>query len=556
MTPRWPRYAAALLGFVWFVQLGGLHTLNPLNLGWLLDGDWRQHLLGWLFYRNEPWTFPLGTLKTLPYPVGSAIGFTDSNPLVSILLKPFSGWLPAEVQFIGPWLAFCFAMQGYFGAALASTVTKEPAQQMLGGYLFVLSPVLAARLGHDTLCAQWLLLGLMYVGFREYADAADVRRGTRLAMLLAGLAAAIHPYLAAMSATLAIACFLRLWRGRLIGFPRAIALIATTLAIMFAVMFTIGYFIDAKSGSVGFETYSADLVTLIDGAGFSKLIPRFPLAAGRWEGFGFVGVGVLIGFVFAVIAWIGTRARPQRGAWILVAACVVMAVYSLSTKVTFVEHQVARLHTLLDRFEFITKPFRASGRFIWPLHYLVMLAGLWGVTRLFGGKRPASVGTAVLAVIVIVQATDYKNQPTMLAEKHFREAPVKDFELAKGHYQHMAVYPTQILGACGSAYEEDYVYRYMLEAYRLNLTFNSGIFARVPLDRMQQACGDLYRSVDAGKLDPQTIYIASPWTLAHLKEIGAVCGRFDGDWVCVSRDSDEAFRTYLETGQVIPRKLP
>jgi len=78
----------------------------------------------------------------------------------------------------------------------------------------------------------------------------------------------------------------------------------------------------------------------------------------------------------------------------------------------------------------------------------------------------------------------------------------------------------------------------------------------VPLDRMQRSCGDSYRSVDAGALDPQTIYVASPWTVTHMKELGAACGRSDGDWICVSRDSDEVFRTYLETGKVIERKSP
>jgi hypothetical protein len=118
----------------------------------------------------------------------------------------------------------------------------------------------------------------------------------------------------------------------------------------------------------------------------------------------------------------------------------------------------------------------------------------------------------------------------------------------------MAIYPMQVLGACGNPYEEDHVYRFMLEAYRLNLTFNSGIFARRPGLRVQQACGDLFRTVDAGLMDPQTIYVVSPSSLPRLKELGAACGRLDGDWICVSRDSDETFRTYLETGLVTGKR--
>jgi hypothetical protein len=59
----------------------------------------------------------------------------------------------------------CFVLQGYAGAALAGALTKDAGQQMLGGFLFVLSPALFARLGHDTLCAQWVLVALLYFGF-------------------------------------------------------------------------------------------------------------------------------------------------------------------------------------------------------------------------------------------------------------------------------------------------------------------------------------------------------------------------------------------------------
>jgi hypothetical protein len=103
--PRWPRYAAAAFGFVWFVQLCGGSTLNPLNTAWMFTGDWRQHWLGFLFFQHEPWTFPLGGLPSLLYPIGTNIGFTDSNPLLAIVVKPFAGVLPAEYQLVGWWLA-------------------------------------------------------------------------------------------------------------------------------------------------------------------------------------------------------------------------------------------------------------------------------------------------------------------------------------------------------------------------------------------------------------------------------------------------------------------
>ena len=541
------RYFAGLFGLGWYIWLGGLRTLNPANLDWLMIGDWRQHLLGWLFFRREPWTFPLGTLTAVPYPVGSTIGYTDSNPLVAILLKPFSGLLPVDFQFIGPWLALCFMMQGYFGAALAGTVTKKPVQQMFGGFLFVLSPVLAARLVHDTLCAQWLLLGLLYFSFREYSDAVNARRAARLCIVLATLAAAIHPYLAVMSAVLACACFVRFWRTGWISAQRAMASVVLMIALMLGVMFAIGYFIDARGTMSGFGRFAADLVSLVDGAGYSKVWRNFDIQGGRWEGFGFLGIGIIAGAALAVIASLRTRPRLPRGTGIVIAACVLMAVYSLSDNVTFKGDTVARLNQLYDPIANFTQRFRASGRFIWPLHYLVALWVIWGITRVFGLARGAQwAATAVLATLTAVQALDYNRQGTTLEARNFRQASA-DLMIAKGRYRHVAILPQQINDACGPTSDENRVYRYMLLAYRLNMTFNSGYYARVAVDRAQVACADLSRSVDAGELDPKTIYVPSPSMLPRLKALGAACGQFDEDWICVSRDSDEVFRTYVTT---------
>ena len=541
------RYFAGLFGLGWYLWLGGLRTLNPANLDWLMTGDWRQHLLGWLFFRREPWTFPLGTLTTVPYPVGSTIAYTDSNPLISILLKPFSGLLPVDFQFIGPWLAFCFIMQGYFGAALASTVTKDRVQQMLGGFLFVLSPVLAARLVHDTLCAQWLLLGLLYCAFREYSDAAEARRAARLCIALAILAAAIHPYLAAMSVVLACACFVRFWRTGSIGGQRAIASAVLMIAAMLGVMFAIGYFVDARGAMSGFGLFAADVVSLFDGAGYSRWWWNFHLQDGRWEGFGFVGIGVIAATVLALIAWLRTRARLPRGSGIVVAACVLMAVYSFSNKVTFLNDEVARLNHLYDPLVSLTHRFRASGRFIWPLHYLVALWGVWGITRVFGVARTAQwMATAVLATLTVVQALDYNRDLTSLEQRNFRQASA-DLSVATGRYDHIALLPPQVDDACGPKVDADRVYRFMLLAYHLKMTYNSGYFARLAVDRAQVACAELSRALDAGELDPKTIYVPTPAMLRRLQAIGASCGQFDGDWICVSRNSDEVFRNYVDT---------
>ncbi|HEX7486440.1 MAG TPA: DUF6311 domain-containing protein [Vicinamibacterales bacterium] len=543
-TPRWPRFVAGFLGLLWFLQIGGGPTLNPTNVGWVLSGDLLQHWLGWLLFRNEPWTFPLGRLTAVPYPIGTTIGFTDSNPLVSLLLKPFSSLMPADFQFIGPWLAFCFIMQGYMGAALTSTVTKRPGQQVLGGWLVVLSPVLLARLGHDTLCAHWLLLGLMYLGLRAEPDPGSARRSAWLSTGAAMLASAIHPYLATMCWVLAQALYVRLWRSGLMTLARAGAAALATTAGMLAVFGAIGYFGKAQLGTMGFGSFSSDLLTLVDPAGFSRVLPSANLTPFQWEGLGYLGLGGVALFVAAAVVL--ARRRPSMGKfiWPVVAACALMGLYALSSVVTLNGHKVLRVDWLTPR----ETPFRASGRFIWPLHYLALMFGVWGVTRGFGPGRQ-SIATALLAAAVALQAVDLKVDPYRFSPKEFQQARLSNFNLAVGRYRHLALFPMQVLGVCGDRYEEDHAYRYMLLAYRLKTTYNSGIFARTPVKKVRAECRRMEESVTERRLDPQTIYVVSPAHLSRFKIAGAACGRFDGDWICVSHDSDERYRAYVEAGE-------
>ncbi|HZA49197.1 MAG TPA: hypothetical protein VE549_00565, partial [Myxococcaceae bacterium] len=63
---------AGAFGLGWFIRWAGWKPLDPTHLSWLLNGeDWGTHLLGWLFFRNEPWALPLGRLTSYVYPVGT-----------------------------------------------------------------------------------------------------------------------------------------------------------------------------------------------------------------------------------------------------------------------------------------------------------------------------------------------------------------------------------------------------------------------------------------------------------------------------------------------------
>jgi hypothetical protein len=173
---------AALMGLVTFLALYGPAALDPTRIRWLLRDDFSQHLLGWFFFRNTPLGLPLGAIPGYVHPLGTTLGYTDSIPWAGLLLRPLSGLLPADFQYIGPWLCLCLMLQGAVAAWVARRLGATTALQWLTGALLVLSPALLARMEmeHEALCAHWalvLLVGLNLLPQRDARDAEAYRSG-------------------------------------------------------------------------------------------------------------------------------------------------------------------------------------------------------------------------------------------------------------------------------------------------------------------------------------------------------------------------------------------
>ena len=56
-----------------------------------------------------------------------------------------------------------------------------------------------------------------------------------------------------------------------------------------------------------------------------------------------------------------------------------------------------------------------------------------------------------------------------------------------------------------------------------------------------EACQAARRAIDDHALDPATIYVVHPSTVALLVAAGADCGWIGADWVCVARGRPDAF---------------
>ncbi|PTL78965.1 DUF6311 domain-containing protein [Vitiosangium sp. GDMCC 1.1324] len=538
-----PWFGAAL-GVLWFLAVGGGPTLDPTNLDWLGGGDLAEHVLGWLHFRHAPWGFPLGRTPGLLYPHVMTVGFSDSNPWVSLALRPLSHWLPQDFQFIGPWLGLCFALQGWMGVKLMGLFTPRASQRLLGAALFVLAPVLLNRTGHDTLCAHWMLTAMFWLYLRPREDARAAWGALGWALLLNVLAAGVHPYLEVMVFALTLALLFATVREQYLSWRSAGASFAggsLAVGVIFAAFGYVGQ--GVSSGASGFGFYSADLLTLINPMGWSRMLPGLPTGPGQYEGFGFLGTGVLA--LAGMILWKPSRWWPQAKAEVkarlpLVIMVVLLAVLAGSSVMTAAGRTVLTMRKLMGPLLPLFEPFRSSGRFIWPLHYAV-LTGLIALVVWRWRQRPG-VATGMILFAVLIQAVD---TPDVWERARFRGKPwprlrAQEWESVDPFYRHIVLFPPAVNGSTVPCVENTFAEGAYVSfgdlAYRKGLTTNSGYPARLDEKQIEAVCTALRADIESGRLAEDSLYVVDEPKLAVFQRLGpsVTCGVLDGFTVCVA----------------------
>jgi hypothetical protein len=534
----WPPVVAALFGLWWFGHLAGRwDILLPTRTGWLMVADWGAHQMGWIFFRNDHWSWPIGHYTNLLHPVGSTVGFSDSIPVLAVLGKLLSPLLPLQFQYIGPWLAVCFMLQGWMGTRIVARFWTDPCCQLLGGVLFVTTPTLLLRVGHPSLCAHWILLALiglhlqMVPGNKSLAQAA----------LLTLLSTAVHPYLAAMTVVLTLALVVRVQLGDAgFAFPsrwlRLVMIGGGILLVAGLAFWTQGYIgTGARIEGENFDRYGADVTTFFNSMGYSRHLPPLPQGSGANEGFAYLGLGLLALTLAALVLFSPRQLRKVhwRAVAPLAIACGLLAIFALSPTIRFGGGTFIPLGRLYQRIALLVHTFRSSGRFIWPLHYLFITFAIAAMAVVLRGRPLA--GRLVLGSALALQLFDLDMKPSR--ERFFASgfvAPASPvWDQARGDYDHVALYPPQIYtSGCGGRFDERYVYNLGPLAQRLGMTFNSGYVARLDLVQIQEHCFAWNAQTAAGNLDDRTIYIVRS---ADVMPGGkAICGPIDGYVACVS----------------------
>lgn len=361
-----------------------------------MGGDPAQHYLGWKFFRDAPlFQWPIGSNPDYGSAMGTSIVFSDSIPLLALPFKLLSPILPDDFQYFGLWIFLCVTLQGVFARKILKKLTEDDLFSTLGAILFMLAPIYLWRLhGHYALMGHWTILAGLYLYLCD-----NYRPKAWLILLLATVS--IHAYLAAMVASI--------WMLSLFyhAIERRISLTGLVLHFVFTVLLTLitmwglGYFsVGGGVSSGGFDVFGLNILSPVDSEElWSGVFEDQSQRPGNYEGFAFLGIGALALIAIAISGAIRQPPKTTRSTMLLTLAAAGLTLYSLSSAVTvgetvLFEYNVPALLTP------ITDTFRVSGRFFWPVVYLIYMTILYFLYK--GGNR-----NSVLAVVGLASALQY-----------------------------------------------------------------------------------------------------------------------------------------------------
>lgn len=438
---------AVIFGVTAFWLVAGFDVLDTTNIRWLATGgDPTTHYLGWVFYRSDGWHWPPGLNPNYGLEYSSSIIFSDSVPLVAICLKLFAGVLPPIFQYSGWWIFACFLLQAYFSIRLLRVISDDLLAIYLGAIIFVFAPPMLFRLwGHFALVAHWLVLIALCMYF------SSTGRGWVQAFkwaLLIACSAMIHTYLFAM--------ILPIWGGNIykrahadgIRLKRFYPEILIVFGSALGVLWLAGFFpLRSSYLSGGYGIHRLNLLGLFNPHGvasvasdqWSYVIPPMPQGAGDYEGFNYLGLGGILIFLLALAPAVKHRHLLLRNTFKpLVVACLLLTVFAVTNHIGFGSFSV---DVWLPKFLIkIANVMRASGRFFWPVFYVLLLTSVGLILRFY----PRAVGVSFLALSAVLQVAD-----THAGWRQFRE----NFSLSSSEWP-QSIYSDRQVVSLVSAYSK------------------------------------------------------------------------------------------------------
>ena len=398
------------LATIVFICMYGIRILNPTYIDWLFAGnvDILQHYIGWEAFRMGKWTFPIGLTNTISYPTQISIIFTDCIPIAAIFLKLISFILPKTFQYLGLYGLICTILQAILSAKIIRKYTSSKITVVVSSMLFTVVPTVIYRMFyHTALSSQWLLLIALDTIFL-YDDYKEGKKIYYIWILLAFLISTIHIYYLVMCGIILVGyIILDILNTKKV--KKSIILLSSYILTALASIYLLGgFYNNVPNDSFGFGKYSFNLNGLINPQSWSVFIRNMPMLKDQYEGFSYLGLGVIILIIIAMITsiiWIKKEKNILKENKNIIISLLIISIISvivaLSPKVYLGKTLLfeLKLPSFLNELWSI---FRSTGRFVWPVINIIMLSSIIIILKRFKWQN----ALLIISICLFIQIID------------------------------------------------------------------------------------------------------------------------------------------------------
>lgn len=505
-----------LIGAFIFVLIYGFKILNVTYDGWLMQGgDLTQHYIGWRFFRNSKWHFPIGLMDNITYPNKASIIYMDSIPLFAVIFKLLSPILPKTFQYFGLWGIFCFMLQGGLAALIIKVFTKDTLIASLTSILFVLSPVMIFRMfWHSALAGHWIILLSMYI-YLNRSHFNTLIKKVAIWNIIIGVASSIHIYFIPMIFIIMVGYLLCDYLENRNILETLIIFLTSILCGLF-ILFILGAFVgNVKVGSGGLGDFSANLNSIINPQGWSKYLKNLELAKSlQYEGIAYLGLGILILCVISIYIYINNKfgkkvPKTDKSFKISIIMIIILTYILAISNIVTLGKNILFTIPYPDFVLKILEIFRATGRFMWIICYIVDILVI--VSLVINSPKKATI--LILIICSIVQFADISE---VLIRKNKGFDTIVEYnsnlksdiwqEISNKGYEHIVFMDDTIL----YDYEQTKSNLWALSKYAVdnNLTINNCFLARKDIEAINNTKFSYIEDLEKGIVKDKTIYIS------------------------------------------------
>ncbi len=490
--------------------------------------DWGTHYLGWAFYKNEPWHFPLGKVMGYNYPVGTNVGFTDSIPLLAIFFKLLAPVLSNDFQYFGIWLFSCHLLAAYFTVLLLRLFKVNAVVILVAAIFIAANPVLIHRGMHPALCAQWMLIACIYFYFLD--PTLYTGKILRYQFVVLMLSALINPYLCLMVAGFTFAIPIKLcFIDKTIPKKRFLVYLVGSLVCAAFLWYITGMISFGRKEDLGvggaYGLYTMNLNSLYNAGGWSTLTHSYDWVSWhQYEGFMYLGAGilllVLLLIIYSIFVFIDRRRKTEKypakkgigkkSLIPLLALVLLYAIFSITLVISFNSKVILRLPAPAI-FIHLEEVFRACGRFFWMPYYLIILFTIIAISK---SRIPPLITTSLMIVALGIQLYDIK---LLLTYRHLPSGTYtppmdnKNWIDVMRSFDEIIFFPAFQPPNIRPMDYQDFSYLALKAGKPVNLAY----VARGDSRAARQFSDSLNRMVENDSLSPKALYITNAANLEH-----------------------------------------